>query len=291
MDMPINSRNDRYRGRMNRVADAIAAALEEGRNPTIEELADAAALSAFHFHRVYRLQTGETVADTVQRLKVAQALHRVSAGDSVTEAAQAAGYSSSQTLAKAVRQRTGASVTELRRSGQLAEQSEQLKSGTRGEGTMTLELTDTSPIRIACRMAVGPYDRLNLAYRSLFEDFCAAADPAAITGVYGIPVDDPREVLEAEHRFIGALAVGEGVTGLFSGIELRELGGGRHAVLRHRGPYSEIPAALDALYEQVLDAGLELGSTETFIHYVDQPDAADGPDVVHESHIYVPVSS
>src|SRR3954469_209784 len=156
MDMPTNNRTDRYRDRMNRVAKAIAAALEDGYSPTVEELAGAAAFSPFHFHRVYRLLTGETVADTLQRLKVAQALNRVGAGDSVTDAAQAAGYSSSQNLAKAVRQRTGASVTELRRSGQLAEQSQQLRAGAQGEGAMTLELTDTSPIRIACRLAVGP---------------------------------------------------------------------------------------------------------------------------------------
>ena len=101
---------------------------------------------------------------------------------------------------------------------------------------MTLELVDTAPVRIACRLTVGPYEELNLGYRSLFEDFCKAADPDQISGVYGIPLDDPREVPPAEHRFVAALAIAAGVAGLGDGIEIREIPGGRHAMLRHLGP-------------------------------------------------------
>jgi len=289
MDAPIHSSTDRYRDRMDRVAEAIARALDDGRSPRVEELADVAAFSHFHFHRLYRLLTGETVAQTIDRLKLARALQRVGEGDSVTEAAHAAGFSSSQNLAKAVRRRTGASVTELRHSGDLGRTSEALKLGHGGGGSMTLELVDTTPVRIACRLSVGPYEELNLTYRSLFEDFCKMAEPDRITGVYGIPVDDPREVAPAEHRFIAALAIAPVVAGLGDGIEIRELRGGRHAKLRHVGPYSDLPSALDGLYRKLLEAGAEPGSSEAFIHYVDQPGADDGPGVVHVSDIYVPV--
>ena len=50
-----------------------------------------------------------------------------------------------------------------------------------------------------------------------------------------------------------------------------------------------MPSALQGLYRKMLEAGLEPGSSEAFIHYVDQPGADDGPDVVHESDIYVPI--
>lgn len=282
---------DRYQDRINRVAAVIAEALDEGRRPPIDELAAAAAFSPFHFQRIYRLLSGETVAETIRRLTLAGALERVGCGDTITEAAHAAGFSSSQNFAKAVRRQTGASASELRDSGQLESTTAQLRAGGNGGGTMALELVDTSPVRIACRLSVGPYDELNLAYRTLFEDYCRSADPGQITGVYGLPLDDPREVQAAEHRFLTALGVSDAVAGLGEGIDIRELGGGRHAMLRHVGPYSEVPAALDALYREMLDAGIEPGSSETFIHYVDQPGANDGPDVVHESHIYVPVSS
>src|SRR5205809_7630579 len=103
----MSSGQERYRERMERVAIRMAEVFDEGRTPTVDELADAAALSAFHFHRIYRLMTGESVGQSLQRLKVAQALERVSGGESVTTAAHAAGYGSSQNLARAVKQRTG----------------------------------------------------------------------------------------------------------------------------------------------------------------------------------------
>jgi AraC family transcriptional regulator len=278
-----------YQARMDRVASAIAAALKDGRSPELEELASAAALSPFHFHRVYRLLTGETLGQSIQRLKVTHALELVNGGDSVTGAALAAGYASSQSLAKAVRQHTGTSVTELRTTG-LAEQVERLKQP-REEASMSLEIVDHAPVRVACRLVVGPYQELNLGYRALFEDVCTQLPPEQISGVFGIPIDDPKDVPPDEHRFACALGVPPSTSGLGLDIELRELGGGRFALSRFNGPYAEVPATIDDLYSRIIAGGVGLGATEAFIHYVDQPQADDGPDVIHESHIYVPVEA
>ena len=283
----MTSGHERYRARLERVAAHMAGALDEGRTPSVGELADAAALSPFHFHRIYRLMTGESVAQSLQRLKVAHALERVSAGENVTVAAQAAGYGSSQNLARAVRQRAGRSVSELRAAGRLPEVVAELRVPRAGEASMTFELVDHAPVRIACRLATGPYEELNLAYRSLFEDVCAAVDPEAVRGVYGMPLDDPREVPPAEHRFVCALAVDAGEA--IRGVELRDIAAGRCATHRHEGPYSEVPDALDALYAALIHAGHELADRETFIHYVDQPSDDDGPDAPHISDIYVPI--
>lgn len=282
----MTSGHELYRQRLERVAQCMADALDEGRTPTLEELADAAALSPFHFHRIYRLMTGESVAQGLQRLKVAHALERVGAGEDVTAAAHAAGYGSSQNLARAVKQRTGGSVSELRASGALPEIAAQLKRPESGEGALTFELVDHAPVRIACRIAVGPYDQLNLAYRALFDDVCGVVGSEAVTGVYGMPLDDPREALPADHRFVCALAVEAPV----AGVESREIPGGRCAVRRHHGPYSQIPAALDSLYSELLNSGHDLADRETFIHYVDQPSSDDNPEAPHISDIYVPLT-
>ena len=279
---------ERYRARLERVAERMADALDKGETPTVEELADSAALSPFHFHRIYRLLTGESVAQSLQRLKVAHALERVGAGDNVTAAAHAAGYGSSQNLARAVKHRTGGSVSELRATGRLPEIAAELRLPRNGGAPMTFELVDHEPVRIACRVATGPYEQLNLAYRALFEDVCKAVGPEAVTGVYGVPLDDPREVPPAEHRFVCALALDP--IGPVEGAELREIPAGRCAVRRHHGPYSQVPAALDSLYFELIEAGHEIADRETFIHYVDQPSGDDGPDAPHISDIHVPIA-
>lgn len=53
-----------YRRRIARVVEAIL--LEPGAHHTLESLAAVAHLSPFHFHRVYRALTGESVVETVQ---------------------------------------------------------------------------------------------------------------------------------------------------------------------------------------------------------------------------------
>nr|WP_217497718.1 AraC family transcriptional regulator [Lysobacter enzymogenes] len=72
------------------IEQAIAAGEEP---PELGRLAEAAAFSPFHFHRVYRAMTGETTGQTVARLRLLQGLRVLAdGGRSVTDAALAVGY-------------------------------------------------------------------------------------------------------------------------------------------------------------------------------------------------------
>jgi AraC family transcriptional regulator len=42
--------------------------------PSLQDLAEVARISPFHFHRVYRAVTGETPSGTLRRLRIARAL-------------------------------------------------------------------------------------------------------------------------------------------------------------------------------------------------------------------------
>ena len=57
-----------------RIARAMARiAADPARAPSLEELAEAAAFSPFHFHRIYRELTGETPAETLARERLSRA--------------------------------------------------------------------------------------------------------------------------------------------------------------------------------------------------------------------------
>ncbi len=73
----------------------------EGLN--LEAIAQAACLSEFHFHKVFKVVVGETVADYIRRLKLEKSLgiFFYYKQTSITEVAMALGFSSSQNLAKA----------------------------------------------------------------------------------------------------------------------------------------------------------------------------------------------
>ena len=58
-----------YADRIERAVRLIEARGEIGEPPSLAELAAAAALSEYHFHRVFRLMTGESAASAVKRYK------------------------------------------------------------------------------------------------------------------------------------------------------------------------------------------------------------------------------
>jgi len=106
-----------YDKRVNRVIDHIRERLAEPL--TLAELARVAAFSPFHFHRVFRAITGETLFGFVQRLRVERAAAALLGGRevSVLEIALDHGFSSAATFARAFHAHFGMSATRWRAGG------------------------------------------------------------------------------------------------------------------------------------------------------------------------------
>jgi AraC family transcriptional regulator len=101
-----------YRRRIARVVEAIL--VEPGARHTLDSLAAVAHMSPYHFHRIYRALMGESVVDTVKRLRLAEAAQRLTDAAQVTAVAHDAGYDSPQAFARAFRDFTGVSPSEFR---------------------------------------------------------------------------------------------------------------------------------------------------------------------------------
>ncbi|MGH7115843.1 MAG: bifunctional transcriptional activator/DNA repair enzyme AdaA, partial [Stellaceae bacterium] len=63
--------------------------------PSLAELAAAAAISRFHFHRLFKQVTGATPRDYARTRRLGHLARRLEAGEKVTEAIYAAGFGSS----------------------------------------------------------------------------------------------------------------------------------------------------------------------------------------------------
>ena len=91
--------------------------------PTLQDLADIAHISPFHFHRVYRATTGETPSGTLRRLRIARAVGLLRDTDKpITTIAFDVGYDSSQAFSKAFRQVTGHSASSVRKNKEVLDQ-------------------------------------------------------------------------------------------------------------------------------------------------------------------------
>jgi AraC family transcriptional regulator len=169
--------------------------------PSLEELANAANVSPFHFHRIWRAMTGETVARTIARLRIASAQQRLVEPDaSVTSVAMDTGFGTSQSFARAFRRVAGMSPTEF------------LSNGT---ARITVATADDAPLRIefrergelvTLRKEGGAYRELNELFWRLWTWAEGADKLDDLQGIYGIPLDDPVSIDEHHLRYDACLA-------------------------------------------------------------------------------------
>ena len=111
-----------------RVIDHLQACLREQQAlPDVTALATVAHQSPYHFQRLYRALTGESPGQTLDRLRLLNALQALQQPDaSVTDAALAAGYESAQALARRCRQRLDTTPRALRADAALRQQWQQV---------------------------------------------------------------------------------------------------------------------------------------------------------------------
>lgn len=96
-----------YLQRVNRAIDYVVSRLAEPLR--LEDVASAALLSPFHFHRVFRALVGETLGDYVKRLRLDRALFMMAhtPRSSLTTIALDCGFSSSSDFSRCFKQRFG----------------------------------------------------------------------------------------------------------------------------------------------------------------------------------------
>ncbi len=243
---------------------------------SLSDLAKIASMSEFHFHRVYRLMTGEPAGETLRRLRLARAVPALAQGKSVAHAAGDSNYATPQALARAMRAQTGLSPTQSQAHPQLLQdclrRARPVIAREMEPPALTIDIVSTEPLRLLAVRNVGAYSELNATYNDLFERVCRQFSPEQITGIYGVWFDDPRETPDEQCRAVCAFDAG-GQGEALDGLEIFLLPAQRCARIRHRGDYVGIWETLDVLYAQVLcQESAMISEAIAWVHYLDDPD-------------------
>jgi AraC family transcriptional regulator len=271
-----------YGRRIDRVIRHIGEHLDEPLD--LERLADVACFSPFHFHRIYRQTVGETVADTLRRNRLARA-----AGDLVRGAlpipaiARRAGYASAAAFTRAFQALHGVAPAAYRRSGRLVPLPPPSEEESSAMHIVSIRLTE--PIRVAAIRHVGPYMEIGTA----FDRLLAWGMPKGLWNescrTFGIFYDDPAAVAPEKLRSDACLTVGP-ETKLDGDLRLAEIAGGRHAVLRHQGPYAELPATYSWMFGTWLpQSGEEPADRPCFEEYLNDPRAFPPKEWLTDIHL------
>jgi AraC family transcriptional regulator len=234
-----------YSERIRRVADYLAGHLDEELD--LETLARVACFSPYHFHRVYRALLGETVNETVRRLRLNRAaIDLLDRELSIERTARRAGYASQAAFTRAFRAEYGEPPARYR--GARREAESKLE-----RAAYRVELIDLPALRVAAIENRGDYRLANKSFERLMTIAATTGLLTSATRTIGIYRDDPESMPAAELRSAACITVPDGWKP--SG-ELKEaqIEGGPYARIVHTGPYTELETAYDWLYRTWLPA-------------------------------------
>jgi AraC family transcriptional regulator len=206
----------------------------------LDRLADVACFSPFHFHRIFHALQGETVAESVRRMRLHRAaLELIEKETPIARIAARAGYGSQAAFTRAFRSAYGAPPAAYRATAPPAFAHDDVT--VRDEATVDL---------VALRLE-GDYERIGATFERLNALATARGWVGPDTRYFGVYYHDPAATPAADLRSDAGLTMPPGFAGE-GDLRPLTLAGGRHAVLLHVGPYAELHRAYTWLYREWL---------------------------------------
>jgi AraC family transcriptional regulator len=275
-----------YEDRINRVTTYIYDHLDAELD--LMRLADVAALSPYHWHRVYHAVRGETIAATVKRLRLQRAAYELSQSTaSIEDVAARSGYASVQAFTRAFAEAYGMPPARYRTEGSHAAFIARDEDQAAVEHEVTIRM---APMPFAVGVPnEGSYMNIGRAFGTLYGRLGAAGQLTGKSQMVGIYESDPAIVPEPELKSVAAVFSADGSEAA-DGLVRRELYPGPYAVLQHKGPYSDMRPAYRWLYGTWLPrSGREAADAPLLEEYRNNPREVAPTDLLTD--IYLPLKA
>jgi len=284
---------------------------------TAHTLADRAALSRHHFHRVFHAHVGCSVASYVSWRRLQRACALLASGrEPVLEIALCVGYDSAQALAKAMRRELDTTPSAVRR-GQAAAWKNLLHPARLPgytpiptPGDLTMQVTryaELPPGLVALTTtARGMVDHhMTRAAQQAFGELGQALGPtglmAQVRSWMSIVPDDAQGPDDPHCRYVAgvvfgySLADGQGrceqpPVSLSGSLAWQPLPPGRYAVFTHIGPYTQLHRVWAAIYRDWLPASGEQLRDEPPLELCLNSPKDTPPEALH-TEIWLPLAT
>lgn len=275
--MKQSTGND-YRRRLCKVIDHIYNNLDKDLD--VNKLADMAAMSPYHFHRIYRKVADETINATVRRLRLQKAASELIRTDhSLLTIAKSVSYTSLEAFSRAFHKRYEETPSKYRaRYKQPSVPEESFKADIPHIAQEQRNMFEVEFIDIAKQGLIGyehqgDYMEIGQAFEKLFM-FAGTHDLVTEkTRSFGIYYNDPGSVDKSELRSHACLTVEAPITDtLEEQPEYLEIPAGRCATVVFKGPYSELEKPYDWFFGEWLpQSGMEAANFPPFEEYLNDP--------------------
>jgi AraC family transcriptional regulator len=251
---------------------------------SLDALSDIAAMSRFHWHRVFRAMTGETLAQAVRRIRMQRASYPLVMTDqSLAAIAASVGMENLASFNRCFADHFLMSPAAFRKRGELRPFVRNPLP--RRDPMHPVTIRTEAPIRLAVLPHKGAYFEISRAFQKL-SAVMASRDLFQSAGrMIAVFYDDPQSVAEPDLRSHAGFEI-TGLSDLSAPLEEVTLPGGRQAVLTYKGPYAGLPAAYDELFGLWLpQSGEEPADTPAFEVYLNTPMDTAPEDLITELHL------
>ena len=280
-----------YDQKIHRVCDYIAQNLDE--DLTLDQLSDVAALSKFHFHRVFSVYTGLALFKFIQmaRLKRASLQLAFKEDRKVIDIALDAGFDSPEAFARAFKRTFGQTPTEFRNNPEWSVwHSKYQFKFPKGENVMDVRIVDLKEMNVAVIEHRGSPERfLETAGKFIEWRKETGLSPVKSSRTFGIAYDDPQLTPPEAFRFdICGTMTGTDIPQNIYGVKTGIIPAGRCAVVCHKGSLDNIADSVYHLYRNWLpQSGEELRDQPCMFEYLNLISDVNECDLLTD--VYLPL--
>ncbi|WP_415898763.1 AraC family transcriptional regulator [Neptuniibacter sp. QD48_11] len=272
------STGNSYRRRLCKVIDYIYDNLEKDLD--VNKLADIAAMSPYHFHRIYRKVADENINATVRRLRLQKAASELIRTDnSILTIAQSVSYTSLEAFSRAFHKQYEETPSQYRaryKQPSVIEDSFQAKIphiAQERRNMFDVEFIDIEKQGLIGYEHRGDYMEIGQAFEKLFMFAGTHNLVTDETRSFGIYYNDPGSVDKSELRSHACLTVEAPIkANIEDQPEYLEIPSGKCVTIVFKGPYSELEKPYDWLFGEWLpQSGMEAANFPPFEEYLNDP--------------------
>jgi len=278
--------NGQYARRIDRVIDHLRGNLH--RAVKLRELAHVACFSEFHFHRIFRAVSGETLNNFTNRLRLEKAARLLRYSEqSLTDIALDCGFSSPATFSRAFRSGYGTSPSQFRKTGEIKKSKIRKElfddreydlpmSAEEKRAAFPVRLIDIPERQVAYIRVTNAFelDTVLAALKTMIQ--WAKSQGIFWQGIlFGMTVDDPHVTPKHLYRYEVCLASSSPFE-CIEGMSKLKMPAMRYAVTKVSGDLHKVATAWDYIYRKwLIHSAYEAEHAPALEIFLDKENATD----------------
>jgi AraC family transcriptional regulator len=255
--------------------------IEENYNDdlTLDELSKVASFSKYHFHRIFKSITGETLSNYIRKVRLSSTTLKFKTDKKITQIALDSGYETNASFSKAFKKYFGITPKEFS------------KNAKKKKGNKMLEpkIVEIEPIEVLYVRKTGDYKTSAEQAWNAIVDFAYNNDLSGkVKTRYGIAHDNPSVINNDEIRYDACLEVNDKFIGPQGEVQAKQISAGKYAVFLHNGSYELLGEIYKNIGDWIVESGIELRDEPQIHKYLDLDPRKTKPENL-KTEIYVPI--